>query len=373
MWIYLINLFSLFVWGFIYKKCENKSRAKKCIIFAIVLQFTLLQGLRGVYVGNDTENYVKYYNLISQSDLSLYEWVFVEKIKFEIGWLTLMKICGFFHLSSQAFLIVVAAIINSLFGYFVYKQSDDFIMSYWIFIGMEFFALSFTMLRQMIALLLIVNSLRYIREKKPFAFYSLLFLAILFHKTALIFVVMYPIYAFVDKYQNKFLHKFSQLKNRFLNAENLLIFIKFILSICLVLICLYLLKPIIVYLSHLIYGYYSSLEGVELGGQWIELIAILVMLLFADKYCDKNKLLIFQLFALFALLFQTGTIFISYLSRIVMYFTIFSTVSLPYIIENMKHKKIKFVFKFMLYLAFFLQYILYMNLYHLIPYSLSFI
>ena len=60
--------------------------------------------------------------------------------------------------------------------------------------GLPVFLLNFSGLRQAIAMGITALSFNFIKEKKPVQFILLVILASLFHKSAIVFLAMYPIY-----------------------------------------------------------------------------------------------------------------------------------------------------------------------------------
>ena len=60
--------------------------------------------------------------------------------------------------------------------------------------GLPVFLLNFSGLRQAIAIGITALSFNFIKEKKPVQFILLVILASLFHKSAIVFLAMYPIY-----------------------------------------------------------------------------------------------------------------------------------------------------------------------------------
>lgn len=364
MVIYIINILSLFIWQYVYKKYNNKKDIKKIIIMGIVIQFSLLQGLRNFSIGSDTAKYVEYYDIISKNlGTTLYQWYAVENLNMEIAWVILIKLCGILHMPAQMFLILVALIINGLLGLFIYRTSDDVILSFWLFICFEFFTLSFTMLRQMIAIMMVANSFVSLlhKDKKQFILWNIG--AILFHKTAIIFIIMYPLYWIIEK--------LSETK---LNKMKYPVIFKTSVFVLILIGCSLIFSKLFIIVAKALYSNYTFTKS-ELGGLWILMVCIYLLTLFTEyfqKKCDR-KLLLFQLFALICVSLQFCTIYISQIFRATYYFYIFGIIAIPYcfkLLNKMKHIK---MYRVILLALTFAQYVLFsMNIYQLVPYRFCF-
>ena len=77
------------------------------------------------------------------------------------------------------------------------KESDDYVWSIFIFMFGCYFNLSLNIMRQFIAMGLALYALKYIWEKRFWHFAVLIVIATLFHSTAIVFIVLYPL-AFFD-------------------------------------------------------------------------------------------------------------------------------------------------------------------------------
>lgn len=363
MLIYIINIFSLFFWKLLYEKmdCEKKKK-KKIIIIAITLQFTLIQGLRSFNVGSDTFKYISYYELICDGDFSFLALLTKPPLNFEVGYLWLMKILAIFNFSSRMFLIAISLIINILISYFIYKESEDFIMSYWIFIGIEYFTLSFTMFRQMIAIGLVLLSFCFFKKNEKVSF-LISILAYFFHKTSIVFLICLIIY--------KIIILLETYKKEYISFRNIIL-IEILIYIVLIIFS----KKILTLITTVIYSYYQ-LENSQLGTLWFVMIAILVLLLYVYRKKEKlnlknqSELYFFIIVMFLASFFQYLSIYLPLTSRVALYFYIFTIIILPYLSNVITTKKIRKYFKFAIYILTFFQYIIFsMNLYNLIPYTI---
>ena len=77
---------------------------------------------------------------------------------------------------------------------FVKKYSSNIYISFIVFIALGQFAFSLSALRQMLAIAFILLSFIFIEQKKAVKFIVLVLIASLFHSTAIVFIIAYPLY-----------------------------------------------------------------------------------------------------------------------------------------------------------------------------------
>lgn len=364
--IFIINILSLFVWQYIYKKNINIPKIKIYIMFGILLQFVVLQGFRDYSVGADTLKYVKYYNYFRGLNISLSEMLMHPPLAFERGYLTLMYICDVFNVSSRMFIVIISIIINILILRFIYYISDDFILSIWLFIALEYFSLSFTMLRQMIAIGLILNSYIYIERKEKYKSLGLILIAILFHKTAIVFLPFYIIFNMkICNSNNELLKKGVN----FFKSYKLIICISIIFFSKIILT-----KPILLICSY-IYPGYVAVHNNDFPTLFFVMMGILIIsIIIESKHNVKNERYQQLQFLMFAsCLIQIFVIEFSEISRASLNTYVFIIALLPLMINKIDNKKLKFSFELLIYLLTFVQYYFFsMNVYNLLPYSFGF-
>ena len=180
MLFYIVNLFFISLTAYVLRK--NK-RLMYSVIF--IWLFTL-GALRGEGVGADYYGYKSYFEIFSKL-----KW-FSSYASIERGYILLNKIISIFTDNYQWLLVVCSFL--SLIGviYFVKKQAFFPIVSIWLYISMGYYQATFTRLRQAIAISVVLIAYKYAQEKKFWKFILLIILASLFHRTALIAVLIYP-------------------------------------------------------------------------------------------------------------------------------------------------------------------------------------
>lgn len=189
MGIYLCAFFTLVV-AKISNVVNNAKNNKKFICIFWGLIYFLIAALRGRNIGGDTDIYVNSFYIVSSlpykeaaqyigRDPFFYVFIsFVGKI-----W------CNYTFLFS-----IVAFLFTSAITYFIYKYSDDPFLSWIIMLAFNLYQFSLTAMRQTIAISFIIFASSFLIEKKFFRGLIFVFIASLFHKTALCFLLVFIFY-----------------------------------------------------------------------------------------------------------------------------------------------------------------------------------
>lgn len=183
MIIYFFTILLLFAFSLLeafYKLSFNSKRVLSFIAFIVLV---LQVGLRWE-TGTDWNTYLLHFNSInsfsSTSPLISY---------FEFGYNLLVWVTKLFCNEYSFFLIIHALIYYLL----IFKSFQRY--TPYLFLSLVlFYTLSMGMMgsnRQLIALAICLYSLRYIVENKPVKFFILIFLAINFHVTSIVFIVYF--------------------------------------------------------------------------------------------------------------------------------------------------------------------------------------
>ena len=357
MAIYLLNLFSLLIWQAVYQKMPKTQKSKLFIMTLIFVQFVLIEGLRDFSVGADTAKYMLYYDRFShETIMSMIE---NPQYVFEFGYMMLMYICRKLLIPTRGFLIIVTSLLNYLYFRFIYKESDNFILSLWIFICFEYFTLSFTMLRQMIAMGFVLNAFIYLKKDDYIKFLITMVLAVSFHKASIIFLVVPAV---------KFIYRMINEDGK---LGKFLIMNRYLISV-LALLMLMFLKPIIVSFALKLYPEYTS--GTDsLGLLFIEIFGILILTMMCEHLTEKKtKLRYYQLFLLISVCIQYCTTIFFMINRVTLYFYVFSIVGIPYCIDLIKDVRVRrIVLVGTLFISFLQYYLVTMDMYNVVPYVLG--
>ena len=168
---------------------------KKWYVILCGIEIILLASLRGYTVGADTQVYLKaleHYGSLSSRELLVAPLVY--PFDFEFGYFWLTKISALLGIGKTEFLFLISVIIYiPVFANITRYSSMPYfsILSYFAF---GFFSLSLGIFRQMIAISILFCGWEYIRKRKLIKFLLVMGLAMLFHTTAVISLLLYILY-----------------------------------------------------------------------------------------------------------------------------------------------------------------------------------
>ena len=191
MWVFYVLMFLPIVIHYIelpgYEMDVKKKNKVAITLFFIML--TALIMLRHESIGNDTHNYITFFNFYSKLD-----WKYLERENLEIGYLYLNKAISYISDEPQVFLAIVA-LLASILMYPTYRRlCVDSTLTIALFCSMSTFVMMFSGIRQVLAIALGVVAYELTRLKKPILFLLVVGLAMLMHVSAFILVLMYPVY-----------------------------------------------------------------------------------------------------------------------------------------------------------------------------------
>ncbi|RIW36054.1 EpsG family protein [Bacillus salacetis] len=166
----------------------GKRLNSKLSIIILLLPLFILAGFRATTVGNDTLNYYTTFLSVSQENL------FSSTVsRLEIGYIFLMRIIGNLGLSYLGFQIITTAFIFLSIGRFIYKYSLNPALSVFVFVTSRMFFGTMNISRQYIAIAILLYSIDFLKKREFTKFFIIVFLASLFHSSALVFLILYPI------------------------------------------------------------------------------------------------------------------------------------------------------------------------------------
>ncbi len=313
--ILLLIFFLITIFWLIFDKKEKVKQNKKycLIIFLLLLLFLLL---RSDKVGIDNDNYKRifeYCHRLNFIELFSYE-------RHEIGYKIYNKIISLIYYNFNFFMMVTSIV--SMIGvyYFIKDNSKNYMSSFLIFITFNFYGFFFGIYRQVIAISILLYSIKFVKERKLFSFLISVFIATLFHKTAFIFILVYLLY------------NIKINKKIFIVWVSILVFFLIFRNGIISIILNYIYKPA---------------EVIGQGGGGYKMLIMLfglscVCYYFQDKLLKQdanNKLFINMIF--FATIIQCLSTVFGNAYRVVLYFSFTMIIVIPNIIEVIKNKKIK--------------------------------
>ena len=160
-----------------------------CLIPVFFAMFIALLALRDETIGRDLANYKSYFNYYSSVDIKE---IFKEKVDI-LYWL-LNWLVGRFTDNYQVFLAIVALITVLPMAKVYSEDRQHGFLKIVLFMNMTTFIMVFSGLRQSIAIAMGVVAYEFVKRKKPFLFLLFAAIAMGFHHTGFMILLLYPLY-----------------------------------------------------------------------------------------------------------------------------------------------------------------------------------
>lgn len=170
-------------------KNKKKSQLMFCIISCLIV--SLFQGFRSFTVGTDLFNYIPSYRIIGIRINTINNLTF---LNYEPGYVIYNKLLYLLGFDERGFLVITAMIIQIPIFYTIYKNSKNPFFSILIYFAFANFIMTFSGLRQSIAMGLCFFAYKFIKEKKLIYYLLNILLAATFHTSALFCIILYPLY-----------------------------------------------------------------------------------------------------------------------------------------------------------------------------------
>jgi uncharacterized integral membrane protein len=295
------------------------TRTKKiyCVILGFIL--FLIAALRSTSVGNDSGQYAWHFYHLQQLDFQ----GIIDYYQSELGFYFLVKVLTFISSNHQIMFTFIGALYAYSISRFIYKYSKDPMVSFIMLIPMMYFAFSLTGLRQTFAISILLISIDYIIERRLIKYLLIVFLASLFHQSALLFAPAYII------------------KNREITFKKILLYLAFIPVV-------YFLRPfIIATVQYFLYSSYN-IDLSQSAGGWTTLfvyILILITSIIFKSQLEKEDVN----YSLFFSMMYAGTLIQMFVPlepnifRVNMYYNIASIILIPAILKTQKDKVSKLI------------------------------
>ncbi|PYF03256.1 EpsG family protein [Ureibacillus chungkukjangi] len=188
MWLHYFLIVYILVLGLtlgLGRQIKQKNIVYLTLTFGL---FTLLAALRSSIVGNDTDVYISLFNSISLTgDVSNFFW------RYEKGYLYLNKLLSLITTNPQIIIIISSIIIMYGSARYIYKYSQIPWLSVFLFFTLGYYGMSMNTIRLNIAIVIVLLSYDFLRERRLVKFVITVILASLFHRTAIVFLLAWPI------------------------------------------------------------------------------------------------------------------------------------------------------------------------------------
>ena len=176
------------------------TKDRKVLVIIICAEMWILAALRSETLGVDVDLYKIMYNFWTQYSfremILSTRFIIGHKVGFpqESGFVWFAWLCAKAGLSFHSFLVVHSTICIAALGRFMYKYAEDSSLSLAIVLSFGLLGTFFCILRQALALVVLMFSVEPIKKRQFFRFMVVNCAAVLFHRAALIFLPVYFIY-----------------------------------------------------------------------------------------------------------------------------------------------------------------------------------
>lgn len=166
---------------------DQNKRKKKIYLILTALQLGLLCGLRSEVMAYDTWAYRQIFDMCPDTwGTILHNETYVE---FGFGFLcSLIKILGG---NFQVLLLISGLFVMASCCIFIYRHSNNVMLSVFIIISFPFFYSAFDIIRHFMATAFLLLGYKYVEERKPIKYLIFILLGSLFHIVSLLFLPLY--------------------------------------------------------------------------------------------------------------------------------------------------------------------------------------
>ena len=353
MTIYLINIALVCFWGIILYKKKN---GDKYYCFIITTQLLFLSCIRSIQTGGDLTSYklgFEAVHSISWNELNNLKGIpFYGNI--ETGWHYFAKALGLIINNFRVIMIFNGALLMIIIGLFIYRNSRCKWFSFYLFITLGYYGHSFSAVRQYLAISILLFSLRFIKKRRLLSFLICVFLASLFHKTAICFAIVY-------------LYPMLKLNKKY-----------WCISMMLALVSLFASKPVLNFIINLA-GYESYRKYIGKGngeGMLLMLSAYLIIVVIYRKHLQKTEenYTLYISMLVTAIILNISALQFLLMGRLMEYFHIILIVLLPNTLACIQNYRTRYVGTLIICLLVLIYYVLFicrLDTSGLIPYRFA--
>lgn len=329
MSIYIFNICSIPLWIGLVNIIKMKKNKENVYIGIICIQMALIIGMRGIEVGVDTNSYNSIY--ISSSYV---RWNEIFNYYLEPGYMFINKFISAFGGEYRAVLLFNAFV--TMFGvyFFIKKCSWNRLLSIFIFVGIGYFNSTMNIMRQYLAVaIILIAYANLVNNKKSKNYIFLVLVASCIHKSSIILLPFLFIY--------KALYS-ERVKNT--------IILKFVVWFSLILLVLGIGK-IAAYIPWFNYDYMTNGAAYEYSiinmGFAIKVVMLIICLYILKNQNNYEKekidnIIFLNYLNIISCILNIGSVTFNMFTRLNIYFSITLIALIPNIIELLpiKNKKI---------------------------------
>lgn len=189
MAIYLVVLLMIVLTGLITHPNRQKTKAKIYILFCFSI-IVLISALREYTVGRDLTSH--YYRMFSVLDKM--SWSNIGSTSYEAGYVAFNKLIGLFTSDAQWMVAIHACFVMGVSGWFIYRNTDDVVLSTFMFVAGNTWFMYMNIMRQGMAICLMLIAIEVWKNKqwklKRYVITMLcIAIAVSFHTTSFIMII----------------------------------------------------------------------------------------------------------------------------------------------------------------------------------------
>lgn len=185
---YLLLLIPIMMQHIRIRGLSYQKKNRNALLFFFVV-YTLLIALRHEHIGTDTSSYMKYFKQYARMD-----WDQIRYVQYERGYIYFNKLISLLSEDPQFYLAVVAVVASAMIYPTYRRLHRDTSLTIVLFCVLSIFVMSFSGIRQMIAIAMGVVAYEFTRKKQLLPFILMVLVAVSFHSSAFILAFMYPLY-----------------------------------------------------------------------------------------------------------------------------------------------------------------------------------
>lgn len=314
---FFLNIIFLYLWLFICRILIPKKRTRDRVFVIISFcQLWLMNVLRAYSVGQDTQPYMQAFDQIAVGGIGTFT-----NFEWEPGYVFLNWIVAKLGLGFRGLLVVIATFSYYSIFRFICRYSPEKWLSVILFVVFGYYYATYHILRQTVALSIILFSYDTIITRNKRRFIFLIICATCFHFTAILFGFTYFIWSGKRITLPKFISVFS--------------------------ICLFISSFVINILLNTAFGFiarYETYTHTDLGGEGYGMLCLLLFLSFMGLLLPKNNLskrdILIYLLMTVATCLQSFTTSFSLFARICWYWNFGLIAYIPLCIELTRNKRI---------------------------------
>ena len=181
--IFIVSFFVILILGEI---CKKQYNGKKIFCIGSGTIYFLIAALRSSHVGGDSFNYRGMFELLVDKNI---EFAFAYSEKDPVFYV-LLSLLGKVTDNYSVFFAIVAALFTITVWVYIYKYSDDPVLSVIVLLAFNLYQFSLTGMRQTIAMSFVVLAIMAVHEEKKIIPYIWVLIASLFHLSALMCLII---------------------------------------------------------------------------------------------------------------------------------------------------------------------------------------